>query len=108
MALAAIHTETNCGVWILVDWAGNAYGLDPDLAASLAPIGGAVDGSPRRLLPRSTFWGGAAERVRRIAAFSFARDGRVAAALEGGGALRLSRADAAAIVQLVGEWPAAA
>ena len=108
MALAAIHTETNCGTWALVDWAGNAYGLDPGLAASLGPSGAAAESPPCRLLPRSTFWGGASERVRRIAAFSFERDGRVRAALEDGGALRLSRSDVAAIVRLVGELPAAA
>ena len=61
MALAAIHTETNCGVWVLATRDGRTFWLDPWL------LEGLPEGIRRpRVAPwhvSRAFWGGKAGRV---------------------------------------------
>ena len=64
MALVAIHTRTNCGLWILVDEEGRAFGLEPWLVEELPS--GIIRAAPPPWLVRSAFWGGRADRVERI------------------------------------------
>ena len=109
MALVAIHTRTNCGLWILVDDAGRAFGLEPWLVEELPP--GISRAAPPPWLVRSAFWGGRAERVERIVALIPDVAGAATAVLSdlgvGAGRFRLSAREVAALLGLLDERIAA-
>lgn len=106
MALVAIHTRTNCGLWILVDDEGRAFGLEPWLVEELPS--GISRGAPPPWLIRSAFWGGRADRTERIASLIPDVAGAATAVLPDlCGRFRLSAREVAALFGLLDERIAA-
>ena len=109
MALVAIHTRTNCGLWILVDEDGRAFGLEPWLVEELPPS--ISRAAPPPWLVRSAFWGGRAERIERIDSLIPDVAGAATAVLPDFGGqsrrFRLSAREVAALLGLLDERIAA-
>ena len=109
MALVAIHTRTNCGLWILVDEEGRAFGLEPWRVEEVPP--GLSRAAPPPWLVRSAFWGGRADRIERIDSLMPDVAGAATAVLSGMGdqtcRFRLSAREVAALLGLLDEQIAA-
>jgi len=109
MALVAIHTRTNCGLWMLVDEEGRAFGLEPWLVEELPP--GISRAAPPPWLVRSAFWGGRADRIERIDSLMPDVAGAATAVLPSLGGqscrFRLSAREVAALLGLLDERIAA-